>query len=64
MTYLGTANYSAGVTMGKTMMEVLGGKGKVGVASVPGRFNLEERSRGIKDAFRCDQWRDGVGDGS
>ncbi|MCX6078239.1 MAG: substrate-binding domain-containing protein [Chloroflexi bacterium] len=51
MTYLGTANYSAGVTMGKTMMEALGGKGKVGLASVPGQFNLEERIRGIKDAF-------------
>lgn len=51
MTYLGTDNYSAGRTMGQTMIEVLGGSGKVGVASVPGQFNLEERIRGIKDVF-------------
>jgi ribose transport system substrate-binding protein len=52
MTYLGTENYSAGRTMAKTMLEVLAGApGKVGLASVPGQFNLEERIRGIKDEF-------------
>lgn len=52
MTYLGTDNYSAGVTMGKRMAEITNGKGKIGLASVPGQFNLEERIRGIKDAIK------------
>ena len=52
MTYLGTDNYSAGVTMGKRMAEVTNGKGKIGLASVPGQFNLEERIRGIRDAIK------------
>jgi ABC-type sugar transport system substrate-binding protein len=33
------------------MMRDAGGEGKVGLASVPGQFNLEERIRGIEDAF-------------
>ncbi|MGO8692612.1 MAG: substrate-binding domain-containing protein [Rectinemataceae bacterium] len=52
MTYLGTENYSAGVTMGKRMAEITDGKGKIGLASVPGQFNLEERIRGIRDAIK------------
>jgi ribose transport system substrate-binding protein len=52
LTYLGTENYSAGRTMGLEMLTVLDGTaGKVGLASVPGQFNLEERIRGIKDIF-------------
>lgn len=51
MTYLGTDNYQAGRAMGSRMIEVLGGSGKVGLASVPGQFNLEERIRGIEDVF-------------
>ncbi|MBL8055691.1 MAG: substrate-binding domain-containing protein [Anaerolineales bacterium] len=51
LTYLGTENYQAGRAMGRRMIEVLGGQGKVGLASVPGQFNLEERIRGIKDAL-------------
>jgi ribose transport system substrate-binding protein len=52
LTYLGTVNYSAGVTMGKRMAEISGGKGKIGLASVPGQFNLEERIRGIRDVVK------------
>ena len=52
MTYLGTDNYSAGRVMGQRFVEVTGGQGKVGLASVPGQFNLEERIRGIKDVFK------------
>ena len=52
MTYLGTDNYSAGVTMGKRMAEITGGNGKIGLASVPGQFNLEERIRGIRDVVK------------
>lgn len=51
MTYLGTDNYQAGRVMGERIAEVLGGEGKVGIATVPGQFNLEERIRGIKDVF-------------
>ena len=53
MTYLGTDNYSAGVTMGKRMAEITGGTGKIGLASVPGQFNLEERIRGIRDVVKA-----------
>ena len=52
MTYLGTDNYQGGRAMGLRMVEVAGGKAKVGLASVPGQFNLEERIRGIKDVFK------------
>ncbi len=51
MTYLGTVNYEAGRAMGQRIAEVLGGTGQVGLASVPGQFNLEERIRGIQDVF-------------
>ncbi len=51
MTYLGTNNYQAGWAMGEEMIRVSGGTAKVGLASVPGQFNLEERIRGIKDVF-------------
>jgi ribose transport system substrate-binding protein len=53
MTYLGTDNYSAGVTMGKRMAEITDGTGKIGLASVPGQFNLEERIRGIRDVVKA-----------
>ena len=51
-TYLGTNNYQAGLIMGQQIVKVLKGKGKVGLASVPGQFNLDERIRGIKDVFK------------
>lgn len=52
MTYLGTDNYQAGRVMGQRIVEVLGGTGKIGIATVPGQFNLEERIRGITDVFK------------
>lgn len=51
MTYLGTDNYQAGRVMGQRIGEVLGGEGQVGIATVPGQFNLEERIRGIEDVL-------------
>ena len=51
LTYLGTDNYQGGRVMGQRMVEVSGGQAKVGLATVPGQFNLEERIRGIKDVF-------------
>ena len=39
--------------MGKRMAEITGGTGKIGLASVPGQFNLEERIRGIRDVVKA-----------
>jgi len=51
-TYLGTDNYQAGRAMALAMLEALGTTaGKIGLATVPGQFNLEERIRGIKDVL-------------
>jgi len=52
LTYLGTENYQAGVVMGQRIVQVLGGKGKVGLSSVPGQYNLEQRIQGIRDSFK------------
>jgi len=51
LTYIGTDNYSAGQFMGRLVAEILNGKGKVGVSTQPGQFNLEERLRGVRDIF-------------
>jgi len=52
LTYLGTANYQAGRDMASAMLAALNGEaGKIGLATVPGQFNLEERIRGIKDVL-------------
>jgi ribose transport system substrate-binding protein len=52
LTYLGTDNYQAGRAMAMAMLDALGGEeGKIGLATVPGQFNLEERIRGIKDVL-------------
>ncbi|QGP92539.1 Fructose import binding protein FrcB [Neomoorella glycerini] len=51
MTYLGTDNYQAGRVMGERLAQVVNGNGNIGLATVPGQFNLEERIRGIKDVL-------------
>jgi ribose transport system substrate-binding protein len=51
-TFIGTGNYEAGLAGGKIMAKLIGGKGKVGFLTVPGQWNLEERVRGYKDAFK------------
>ena len=50
-TYIGTDNYEAGKFMGRQVAKILNGKGKIGVSTQPGQFNLEERLRGVKDAI-------------
>jgi len=50
--FIGTGNYQAGVIGGKLLAEAIGGKGKVGLLTIPGQWNLEERIRGYKDAFK------------
>lgn len=50
--YIGTINKQAGVTMGKSMAEKLGGKGKVAIITGQlGASNLNERIDGVKEAL-------------
>lgn len=50
--YIGTINKQAGVTMGNSMAEALGGKGKVAIITGQlGASNLNERIDGVKEAL-------------
>lgn len=50
--YIGTINKQAGVTMGNSMAEALGGKGKVVIVTGQlGASNLNERIEGVKEAL-------------
>lgn len=50
--YIGTINKQAGVTMGNSMAEVLGGKGRVAIITGQlGASNLNERIDGVKEAL-------------
>jgi ribose transport system substrate-binding protein len=48
--FIGTDNFRAGQQSGARMAEVHG-QGSVVVITVPGQYNLDERMRGVKDAF-------------
>jgi ribose transport system substrate-binding protein len=50
--FMGTDNYQAGLMSGKRMADLLHGKGQVVIVTVPGQLNLDERVRGVADAFR------------
>ena len=50
--FIGTDNYQAGMESGKQMAELLNGKGRVAVVTIPGQQNQEERLRGVKDVFQ------------
>jgi ribose transport system substrate-binding protein len=49
--FIGTDNFRAGLEMGKRMATILRGRGLVAVISIPGQFNLDERYRGVLEAF-------------
>lgn len=50
--YIGTINEQAGVTMGNSMAEAIGGKGKVAIVTGQlGASNLNERIDGVKKAL-------------
>ncbi|WP_026486584.1 substrate-binding domain-containing protein [Caldanaerobius polysaccharolyticus] len=49
--YLGTSNYDAGVVAARTLAKLVGGKGEVGVITIPGQLNHEERTAGFKDTI-------------
>ncbi len=52
--YIGTINKQAGVTMGKSMGEALGGKGEVAIVTGQlGASNLNERIDGVKEALKA-----------
>ncbi len=50
--YIGTINEQAGVTMGETMAEAIGGEGKIAIVTGQlGASNLNERIDGVKKAL-------------
>ncbi len=49
--FIGTDNYQAGLESGRQVAELLRGKGNVVLITIPGQFNLDERVRGVHDAF-------------
>ena len=52
--YIGTINKQAGVTMGNSMAEALGGKGEVAIVTGQlGASNLNERIDGVKEALKA-----------
>ena len=50
--FIGTDNFRAGLEMGNRMATILRGRGLVAVIYIPGQFNLDERYRGVLEAFR------------
>ena len=50
--FIGTDNYQAGLISGKRMGELVHGQGQVVVITIPGQLNLDERVRGITEAFK------------
>lgn len=53
VSFIGTDNFRAGQGIGKSMAQILKGKGNVVVITVPGQFNLDERLRGVTDAWKA-----------
>jgi ribose transport system substrate-binding protein len=49
--FIGTDNFRSGTQSGSRMAEALHGEGSVVVITVPGQYNLDERLRGVKEAF-------------
>ena len=50
--FVGTDNFRGGQESGKRMADLLAGKGKVVIITIPGQFNLDERVRGVTDALK------------
>ncbi|MGH9433260.1 MAG: substrate-binding domain-containing protein [Terriglobia bacterium] len=50
--FIGTNNYKAGLTSGETIAKVMQEHGHLGIITIPGQFNLEERLRGVEDALK------------
>jgi ribose transport system substrate-binding protein len=52
VTFIGTDNFRAGMESGKRMSDLLKGQGRVVIVSIPGQNNLDERVRGVNEAFK------------
>lgn len=50
--FIGTDNFQAGTESGRRMGEVLRGKGRIVLITIPGQLNLDERLRGVNEAFK------------
>lgn len=50
--FIGTDNFQAGTESGHRMGEILRGKGRIVLITVPGQFNLDERLRGVNEALK------------
>lgn len=50
--FVGTDNFRAGQEGGRRLGELLAGKGKIVVITIPGQFNLGERLRGAEEALK------------
>ena len=50
--FVGTDNYQAGLESGKRIAELLHGAGRIVLITIPGQLNLDERVRGIEEAFK------------
>jgi ribose transport system substrate-binding protein len=50
--FIGTDNYHAGLESGGRMAKAIHEEGNVVVITIPGQHNLDERMRGVQDAFK------------
>lgn len=50
--FIGTDNYHAGLESGTRLAKVIHEAGSVVVITIPGQHNLDERMRGVQDAFK------------
>ncbi|MBA4493039.1 substrate-binding domain-containing protein [Paenactinomyces guangxiensis] len=50
--FLATSNYNAGATAARKMADLTGGKGEVGVITLPGQLNHEERKAGFVETIQ------------
>lgn len=50
-TFLGTGNYSAGVSAARALVESMGTSGSVGLVTSPGQENLDQRAAGFIDTL-------------
>jgi ribose transport system substrate-binding protein len=50
--FIGTDNFRAGMESGRRMGDLLKGQGRVAIVSIPGQLNLDERVRGVNEAFK------------
>ncbi len=49
--FIGTDNHQAGIEGGRRISELLQGKGRIALITIPGQLNLEERLRGVNDVL-------------